>query len=130
MSYKADKSEKETKYKTKKEKSLITVYVVYNSYVSYQNGGYKTEIYVCKDKKSAEEQAEDCHKEGMCAYDSFEEDSDRLEVSNNKSYRNQKLVKINKHTYKECKEKEQRIWINEKHICMADDVIMSLDVRT
>jgi hypothetical protein len=101
-----------SKPKKMKNDGPIKVYVVYNTFVSFRNGGHETDIYVCKDQKVADKTAKECHMNGMCG---------RLE-----NYDGEGEI----HTYKECNERKQNIRIEEEEICLSNNVIAQFNVRT
>src|SRR5579872_2372899 len=118
---KSEQKEKSVKKdKDKDEESYDDVYVVYNTFVSYRNGGRETEIYICKNEKIAEEQAEECHQNGLCEelYESRSDDEDSQEKSDDDDDTKKSIG----HTYKDCKCREQSIWIEEDTMCMSNGI--------
>lgn len=105
----------------------INVFLVHSVFKSYKNGGYEARMYICKNIKTAENKAKECHKSCIYNTDTTDttDDIEDSENSNSGSYTQKYCL----HSYDECHNQEHKIWIDPSEIHITQDIMMDTCVQ-
>jgi hypothetical protein len=109
----------------------MQVYAVYFHRVSYQNGGYQTDIYIYKEKDKAIDKANELHDNwSYHRYDLNDKYYDEEEKEWVKKSEDVCYISGNTERYNECDLDKASIRIEDETLNLDNDLLLHFDVRS